>query len=150
MSFVDAVAAGYRHFGSMQGRARRAEYWWFMLYALAVAVACQVLIIALWSRPFEGALVGPGEEAVTNPDVVSWGWFTAALAVMFAYAVGVAIPAWTAGARRLHDAGMSGGWMLLVLVGLGVVPLIMCAVPGQQGSNRHGPDPKAALAVAAP
>lgn len=150
MSFVDAVAAGYRRFGAVHGRARRSEYWWFLLYAALVAVGCQLLILALWSRAFEGALVGPGQEALTNPDTVGWGWFTAALAVMFAYAVGVAIPAWTAGSRRLHDAGMSGAWMLLVLVGLGVVPLIMCAVPGQVGSNRHGPDPKAALAAVAP
>ncbi len=45
--------------------------------------------------------------------------------------------------RRLHDMGQTGAWVLLGFVGLGIVPLIMCIMDGQPGTNQWGPDPKA-------
>ena len=47
-------------------------------------------------------------------------------------------------ARRLHDTGKSGWWMLLLLTGIGALVLLYFAcIEGTAGSNEYGADPKA-------
>ena len=50
-------------------------------------------------------------------------------------------------ARRLHDTGRSGWWMLISLVPIvgGIVLIVFCATPGNVGANAYGPDPKAQI-----
>jgi uncharacterized membrane protein YhaH (DUF805 family) len=59
----------------------------------------------------------------------------------------VAIPFYAAQARRLHDMGQSGLWLLLNFAWFipfaSLVPLIMCMIDGQDRENRWGPDLKA-------
>ncbi|MDR1395013.1 MAG: DUF805 domain-containing protein [Deltaproteobacteria bacterium] len=47
--------------------------------------------------------------------------------------------------RRIHDIGISGWWLNFCLVGLWIVPLIMCLLPGQAGENKYGIDPRLAV-----
>lgn len=39
MSFFDAVITGLRKYGDFKGRARRSEYWWFVLFTTIVGAA---------------------------------------------------------------------------------------------------------------
>ena len=64
-------------------------------------------------------------------------------------ALGFLLPALAAGARRLHDIGKSGWWLLLNIVPLvGPLVLLYFAVKDSQpGSNQYGPNPKAVPVV---
>lgn len=64
------------------------------------------------------------------------------------YGLALLLPGLAVGVRRLHDTGRSGWWWLVALIPLaGVVWLIvLLALPGDEGSNQYGADPKAAAA----
>lgn len=110
-----------RKYAQFQGRARRAEFWWFyLLFIVAIIVA--VVLDGVVSGASEGDLFGP---------------FTIiAMLALFVPYLAVAV-------RRLHDTGRSGWWLLLSLIPLvSIVLLIFFVLKGQQGTNDYGPDPK--------
>ena len=60
-----------------------------------------------------------------------------------AYNLAVLLPSLAVGARRLHDTGRSGWWLLIGLIPLiGLIVLIwFYATPGHKGANQYGADP---------
>ena len=60
------------------------------------------------------------------------------------YNLAVLLPSLGVGARRLHDTGRSGWWLLVGLIPIiGLIVLIVFFVQDSQaGSNEHGPNPK--------
>lgn len=49
------------------------------------------------------------------------------------------VPAFAAGARRLHDINRSGWWQLLILTGIGILVLIYWWVqPSDEAANDYG------------
>lgn len=59
--------------------------------------------------------------------------------------LGVIIPSLAVSFRRLHDTDRSAWWLLISLIpGIGgLVLLVFCLLPGTNGPNKFGPDPKA-------
>lgn len=111
-----------RQYAVFTGRARRKEYWTFVL--------CQVLAV-LGISYAERAL------AVANPEIL-FGWFTAG------YVMLTLVPALAVSTRRLHDTSRSGWWNLLhALPLLGTLALQGFMIPrGTSGGNRYGPAPQ--------
>ena len=105
-----------------EGRAHRTEFWMFVLVNLIISIVLAVL-----------------GEAAAFFSVIS-----------FLYGLAVLIPGLAVGARRLHDTGRSGWWLLIGLIPLvGVIVLIVFfATEGDKGSNEYGPDPWGAPATA--
>ena len=103
------------HYADFKGRARRREYWMFVLFNLIIAVVLAV-IGALIKFPF----------------------------IQTIYGLAVAVPALAVGVRRLHDLGKSG-WMLLLglipFVNFYLLYLFFLEV--EKKCNAWGPDPKA-------
>jgi uncharacterized membrane protein YhaH (DUF805 family) len=117
-----------RKYAVFEGRARRSEYWGFILLCALVGMLAAFVDIAIGADVASG--FGPG-------SVVMMLLLT--------------VPSIALTARRLHDLDYSGWWMLLAFVpyaGLIVVLLIGLA-PGTRGDNRFGPDPRAQPALAA-
>ena len=49
-------------------------------------------------------------------------------------------PSIALGARRLHDIGSRGWWLLIAFTGIGIIPLIIWLVrPGDSAANDWGP-----------
>jgi uncharacterized membrane protein YhaH (DUF805 family) len=118
MGFGRAIATCFRKYVDFTGRARRSEYWFFMLFQWLVLI----LLIILDANVFgsrDGALV-----------------FTLlGILVMF-------LPSLAAGVRRLHDRDQSGWMMLLPLVPFGwIILLVFLCLRGTDGPNRFGPRP---------
>jgi len=115
MNWYLAVLKKYAVF---TGRARRTEYWMFVLFN--VIIAC---------------VLGFIESLLGMPGIISG-----------LYSLAVLIPSLAVGARRLHDTNRTGWWLLIGLVPfIGVIVLIIFFVlPGTPGENSFGPDPKAA------
>jgi len=104
------------------GRARRKEYWIFVLFS--------VIIFILLS--FLDGLIG-----MVDP-VTGFG------ALSSLYLLAVLIPGIAVSIRRLHDVGKSG-WMLLValipLIG-GIWLLVLMVGDSMPGDNEYGANPK--------
>ena len=118
MNMIEAVKAVFSKYATFEGRARRSEYWWFVLFNFIVSFVLAML--------FGGGGNGFGG------DIFSMIWTLATL-----------LPSLAVGARRLHDTNRSGWWLLIALIPLiGMIVLIVfCASRGTPGPNRFGQDP---------
>ena len=115
MSWYIGVIKNYVGFS---GRARRKEYWMFVLMNLIISFVLGIISgLFLNGTPVLGAIYG-----------------------LFIF-----LPALAVAIRRLHDIGKSGWWYLIVLIPVvGAIWLIVLfATEGNAGENQYGPDPKA-------
>jgi uncharacterized membrane protein YhaH (DUF805 family) len=120
MQFQEAILSGFRNYVNFSGRASRSEYWYWVLFAVLVAIVAGILDRAIF----------PDTETPPLGSVTSVILFLPGLAV---------------GVRRLHDIDRNGWWVLIALTIVGIIPLIIWdCTKGTAGPNRFGPDPLAA------
>jgi uncharacterized membrane protein YhaH (DUF805 family) len=114
----------FRRFADFNGRSRRAAYWYFVLFNIVVGIAISV----------PETLLG-----LANPET-GYGPFSGL------YSLVVFLPSLAVLARRLHDIGRSGWWILIIflpIVGFFVL-LYWTVKDSEAGANAYGPNPKAA------
>ena len=111
-----------KKYAVFSGRARRKEYWLFVL--LYVILALVAIII---------------DSVVGTFDPESGYGLIFILTIL-----GLLIPSIAALVRRLHDIDKSGWWALLLIIPIaGLALLVLACIDGTKGDNRFGPDPKA-------
>ncbi|MBQ0982336.1 MULTISPECIES: DUF805 domain-containing protein [Micromonospora] len=122
MSFIAAVKSVFSQYVGFTGRARRSEYWWFVLFTVIVSIVAAILDSAL-GLTFENGTTG-FIGLVVN------------LALL--------LPTLAVAVRRLHDTDRTGWWVLIGLVPIvGAIVLIVFFVSDStHGANRFGPSPK--------
>ncbi|WP_062070473.1 DUF805 domain-containing protein [Demequina sediminicola] len=135
MSFAEAAVACMEKYATPLGRARRAEFWWFFLLVQLVVIPLHLTSVILMNAAF---------PAVDSSDEMNWILFYVGFGLLVIVTMALAVPLLTAMVRRLHDRGLSGHFTWLVFIGLGIVPLVLCALPGTTGENRYGEDPRLA------
>lgn len=145
-----------RNYVNFSGRARRTEFWYFILFSCLLLIVAMALDVVCFNTPY--------------------GVFYLVVALF------LFLPQLAVSARRLHDTGRTSKWLLwnylallawavaaLVLSGLSafaggrdasawflivlcggcvlffiweIVFLVWFCLPGTPGENRYGPDPK--------
>ena len=113
-------------YASFEGRATRAEYWYFYLFFILVLIG-GVIVGAILGAVLA---IGDGETA-------------AGLAVIV-YAIitlGFVCPSISVLVRRLHDIGRSGWWFWIALIPCfgGIVIFIFTLLGSQEHNNKYGP-----------
>jgi uncharacterized membrane protein YhaH (DUF805 family) len=115
MAFTDAVKLGLTKYVDFSGRARRAEYWWFTLFAFIVYVAAVLLDAAVGANSLLALVV----------------------------ALGLLLPGLALTVRRLHDTDRSGWFILIALIPFAsIVLLVFECQDSDRGPNRYGSSPK--------
>ena len=109
------------NYANFKGRARRKEYWMFVLINSIISVFCILLdsmLGTVWSIGYGPIYIG--------------------------YGLAVFVPGLAVAIRRLHDIGKSGWYYLLFIIPIiGPIWLIILFVTeGEQGDNKYGPNPK--------
>jgi uncharacterized membrane protein YhaH (DUF805 family) len=158
MTPIDWAKRPLERYADFNGRAPRAEYWWFVL---------AIAIVALLISVIEGVL---GLGSMFGP----YG------PVTLLFMLALIVPNIAVSVRRLHDTNRSGWWLLLMvpyvitavltvqamasgnmaalgaagLIGIvalvcAVVLLVFMILPGTAGENRYGPNPYTMEATAA-
>jgi len=118
----------FKRYADFSGRSTRKEFWMFMLLTNAVTF---VLLVVMLSD--QGVFGGLGTVGIL------------AVALLFIGVVGTVVPFLAVEARRFHDQGKSGWFVLLNLipyVGFLIVYALML-IPGNEGDNDFGPNPLA-------
>lgn len=117
MSFTDAVRTCFQKYITISGRARRSEFWWFVLFSVIAGAVLNMV---------DGALFGADNSGLSA-----------------IFSIVIFIPSITVAVRRLHDRDMSGLWWFLNFIPLigTLILLVIYALPGTPGPNRFGPDP---------
>ena len=153
LGFMDAVKICLKKYFDFKGRARRSEYWWFML---AIYIVNAVINGGLYSvlgglMAKKQALINEGVRiafdggdisAIEAQDPTTTIWILGIL--MFIISIALIIPQLSATARRLHDVGKSGHlqWLYLLCGIGGPICLILCIPDGKPESNQYGESPK--------
>ena len=115
------------NYANFNGRARRKEYWMFVLVQTIVMIGLMIL------------------DSVLGLDFELQG---ISLGYGYLYLIGLIvhfIPSLAVLVRRLHDVGKSGWFYFIFLIPLiGVLwLLVLYCTEGQKQDNKWGPDPKA-------
>jgi uncharacterized membrane protein YhaH (DUF805 family) len=118
---VNWYLAVLKNYAGFTGRARRTEYWMFVLFNLIITIVLDVIGTVIKLGNILGAL----------------------------YGLAVLIPSLAVGVRRLHDTGRSGWWLLIALIPLvgAIILIVFLATEGEPGENAYGPNPKLASPV---
>jgi len=104
-----------KNYAVFDGRARRKEYWMFVLFNMVFAFVLGFL---------DGIL-------------------SAGFLVVF-YSLAVLLPSIAVAVRRLHDVGKSGWFLFIGLIPIigGIWLLVLYCIDGDVGENKYGPNPK--------
>nr|WP_321224745.1 DUF805 domain-containing protein [uncultured Psychroserpens sp.] len=110
------------NYANFSGRARRKEYWMFVLVQLIIfilAILYTSLLDDLFGTPIVGSILG-------------------------LYFLATLIPWLALNVRRLHDVGKSGGYIFINLIPVigRIWYIVLVATEGEFGVNNYGPDPK--------
>jgi uncharacterized membrane protein YhaH (DUF805 family) len=113
-----------RKYAQFSGRARRKEYWFFVLFNTIISLLLAVV---------------DGLAGTFDPES-GWGLLSGI------YGLAVLIPSIAVGVRRLHDTGRSGWWLLLFLIPIigTIVIIIFLVLDSEEEENKYGVSPKLA------
>ncbi len=106
-----------KKYADFTGRARRSEYWMFVLFYIIFYIVAAVLDSVIGTLPI----------------------------LTLVYSLALLIPAISVATRRLHDTGRTGWWQLISFVPLiGAIILLVFLVQDSRDENEYGANPKAA------
>lgn len=108
-----------KKYAVFSGRARRKEYWYFVLFNIII-----MIILIIIGRAIDSSILST------------------------IYSLGVLIPSIAVDIRRLHDTNRTGWWLLIGLIPIigWIVLLIFMVQDSQKGENQYGPNPKGVAA----
>jgi uncharacterized membrane protein YhaH (DUF805 family) len=114
-----------KKYAVFEGRARRKEYWMFVLFNIIIGIVLGIVDQSL------GLVISKGSGQGILGTV---------------YSLAVLCPGIAVAIRRLHDIGKSGWWLLIAFVPcIGAIVLLIFAVQDSQpGANQYGANPKGA------
>jgi len=120
---IEWMTMPLKRYADFQGRSRRKEYWFFVLFIIIVAVVLGLVEGILGMSGTVGGAYGP-------------------LTLIFLLAI--IVPSIAVQVRRFHDQDKSGWFVLLGLIPFigGLIVLVFMFLEGTRGPNRFGPDPK--------
>ncbi len=152
MNFTQAIKSVLRdNYANFNGRASRAEFWWYALFILIVQAIFMVIFMLMggydwlaqmWYASMQDDYIVPAAS----------GGITFMAVLYFIFGLAVLVPNLAVTTRRFHDRGMSGWWVFGLLVAslipfLGFIAsiaiLVNCMLPGNEVENQYGSKPLA-------
>ena len=102
----------FERYAQFEGRAGRAEYWWFVLANILISIAFNILASAT--------------------DLF--------LILSFLVSLALLVPGLAVAIRRLHDTSRSGWWVLIALIPFvgWIILIVFLASEPTPGANEYG------------
>ncbi|MEO6944558.1 MAG: DUF805 domain-containing protein [Lacisediminihabitans sp.] len=131
MTFFESIKTVFRKYAEFDGRATRAEFWWFLLFSTLVSAALNALTL-----PFNGRMF---EFDASASSVSTFASFA------FVWSIAVLLPSLAVTVRRLRDTGREWTqlfWILLPIVGL-IILIVHLAEPSVAAAVAPAETPRA-------
>ncbi len=115
----------FENYANFTGRARRSEYWYFVLTNFLIQLPFLILAFVFFAvEKFEFGFIFYG--------------------LLMLYALALIIPSLAVAVRRLHDVGKSGWFYFVAFIPLvgAIWLLVLFFTEGDKGNNQYGSDPK--------
>ena len=131
----------WQEYATFSGRARRTEYWSFVLFNFLITLSIEILVgligfllVFLFSDNPIGLLA-----------VLPAIWIFTGIYVLAAFIPGLAVTS-----RRLHDTGRSFWWFLIAIIPIvniigAIVLLVFTLLDSEPMTNQYGPNPKTGM-----
>jgi len=141
MNFIEAIKNVFRNYANFKGRARRSEYWYFVLFQTIIIGGFCILLRATYYEVYN--------SGISDYDIS--GSFKVIFGLFLFYLLATIIPNLAVHWRRFHDIGKSGVFALLFNLPLTwilffpifLIPqVIWLTRDSQTGTNQYGPNPK--------
>lgn len=112
----------FQNYCNFNGRAKRAEYWWYALAAAIISFALSGLQAWGYMQGDTGTII-----------------FTSAL--YYVVLLALVLPGLGVTWRRLHDIGKGGQWYWIFLIPIigAIWLLVLLCMPSEPQDNRFGP-----------
>lgn len=125
MSFGQAISSVLSKYVTFSGRARRSEYWYWVLFVFLLGVVANILDAVFGLHAY-------------NANGVRFGWIAVIVSAL------VFLPSIAVTMRRLHDTGRSGWWWLVSAVCCigSILLFFFCLGDSNPGANQYGANPK--------
>jgi len=153
MSPIDWAKRPLQKYAEFNGRAPRAEYWWYTLGIIVAAIVLNIVESLLGLSGMVGpygplsalcmlALLVPGVAVTVRRlhDTNRSGWWI--LVAVVPYAILGFMMARSAGSTDMSGLAAVSLFGIIALIG-GLVLLVFMLLAGNPGDNRYGPDPYA-------
>ncbi|WP_167148841.1 DUF805 domain-containing protein [Actinomyces sp. ZJ308] len=123
-SFGQAAKRYFQRYAQFRGYASQSEFWWaFLLYQVIIPIVIYVVALVIGGLAGAGAASAGSSEGAAASVLAATGLIAVLLLV---YSLVIIVPSIAVMVRRLHDTGKSGLFVLFYLIGLGIVPLVLC------------------------
>lgn len=145
----------FKRYAEFTGRSRRREFWMFQLFnvviTLLIFVPATMIAPSTSNSQVRSGDAGFSASANFQTDFAGNPVSMALVSIYGVYVLAALVPGIALTVRRFHDQNKSGWWYLALAVPslipfLGLIPafalLVFMIVPGTDGGNRYGPDPK--------
>ncbi|MBI2630861.1 DUF805 domain-containing protein [Candidatus Nomurabacteria bacterium] len=111
----------FKKYAEFNGRARRREFWMFLLFSFIISIALSIIDSIL------GTEVGRGNGILSS-----------------LYSLAIIVPSIAVTVRRLHDTNRSGWWWFLWLIPIvgWIILIVWLATDSMAGDNQYGPNSK--------
>ena len=121
MDFMTAVRTCFSNYVGFSGRARRSEFWYFVLFTFLVGVVTTVV------------------DRVLGTDFATGGGLVNMLGSLV-----LILPSLAVAVRRMHDTGRSGWWLLIGFIPIvgWILLIVWYCTDTEPGDNQYGPNPK--------
>lgn len=131
MGFGEAIKSVFSKYATFSGRARRTEFWIFILFSFLVTFALSYIDRFLTRSGLPFPLIILKGKTIVGPIIYIRNYY---VGLRFIFKLAIIIPCLSVTARRLHDVGKSGWYCLLLL------PTIFYNILGYHfyfGQNHH-------------
>lgn len=153
----------FKQYADFGGRARRSEYWWFMLINF---INTMILIVGTFVPLIKLGMNYSSIDDMDDLELIKAIANNPFFYLYIIYYLAVLIPSISVSVRRLHDIGRSGYWyflfigcsmissltnvttgivriiLTLVVLALSILFLVWLFTDSQPGTNIWGPNPK--------
>lgn len=153
----------FKQYADFGGRARRSEYWWFMLINF---INTMILIVGTFVPLIKLGMNYSSIDDMDDLELIKAIANNPFFYLYIIYYLAVLIPSISVSVRRLHDIGRSGYWyflfigcsmmssltnvttgivriiLTLVVLALSILFLVWMFTDSQPGTNIWGPNPK--------
>lgn len=140
IGFGAAAKRFFKGIFTFSGRASRGEFWWGYLVSAIIGIVVSTIIIVV--ATVETTAFITSYSTTYDPYAPSVAPVPIATIIVSIVGVIATLPLTIAtlavGARRLRDAGFTPLLLLLSLAGLGIVWIVMCALPTKDASAGYG------------
>ena len=132
-----------KNYANFKGRARRKEYWMFVLINFIIYIAFMILIIII---EVISGVIYVSDLKIIITSLMTLFTVTPFSVILSLYVLAILVPSLAVSVRRLHDIGKSGWFILISLIPIvgNFILIFWFSEEGMPEANEYGEVPKLA------